>query len=206
MAEGPSAPEQVITPPAEAVVQEKPVAEVPPEAKITTTVPRLQEFLKQFQIPLEKLPQPLQDQYNHLVEGKNEQGEEMVGQEYKENLEIFISSVKNSPELNLDKKQQDGLESFKVFLNSKEINLDQIVTGFRGYIQSSEALTPEQKTEATQTIDELQEAQKKGDEPAIKEKTNKLVNILKYVGIAILALLGISLFKNFSEMSGGAGR
>ena len=219
MPEGASAPEQVIVSPSEVIgqpkeipvvsgltqentsVNEQPkVAEAPQEA--TTAVPKLQNFLTEFNIPFDKLSQPLKDQYGFLVEGKDEQGNEMDSMTYKRSFENFIEAVKNSQELGLKPEQQKKLEIFKTFINSEDVNFDQLVLGLKGHVESSKALNTEQKIEANQTIDELSEAQKKGDEPKVKEKTKKLFNILKYVGIAILVLFGISLFKSFGEMSG----
>jgi len=217
-----SAPEQVIIPSSEVIDQSEkiPIIDNPKKENITidkepmvdgvsseatTAIPKLQDFLTQFNIPFDRLSQPLKDQYNLLINGQDEQGKEVDSLTYKHNLENFIDAVKNSQELGLKSEQQQGLESFKIFINSKDINLDQLVSGFKGYVDSSKALNIEQKTEANQVIDELRDAQKKGDEPLVKEKTGKLFNILKYVGIAILALLGISLFKSFSE-TGGTGR
>lgn len=170
----------------------------PPEPPANPNIPKLQSLIQSFNISVDQLPPDLKEQYEELV------AKDLTPEEYKKSIIGFMNGIKTRTELDLSKDALHNLDDTINLFSSNQITPEQITQAIKGYINGETVgLSPEQRSQANQALNELSEETKKPEgernQEVIKEKTSTLMRILKSLGAIIMALLGFSIWRGFKE-------
>lgn len=215
MTEGQEVPTQTISPILD--TSEQPVetnAIRPITAVENSNIAKLNVFLSQFNISLDKLPKPLLNQCQNLIDGKNNEGTEMTDKEYQEGFSDFIANIKNSAtELKLSPENIEAIDKISKLVGSGEISPQDIVTDLKGYLENAPekiGLKPEEQNAAIEELmkveSELKKPKPQMNKEILKLGFEKILKFLKMLGAAILGLFGISIWRAFGEAMKGSAK
>lgn len=158
---------------------------------------RLQNMIRTLNTPIEVMPKPFQDEYRLLCDRKNPDGTSMGDEDFEQRSEQFMKNLQAGKDSPLTDEQRKKIDEVEQAISSGDITPKDALSALKEYANNP-ANNVDEREEANRALAQIEH---EVDEPSegspyrIKESLGKLLHILKYLGIAIAALLGFGALK-----------
>lgn len=195
------------SPPAETDIPEPtdPQAPVLPDGPLNVPPQKLlNTFLDHMKIDPQKLPEDMKKKFDLLMEGKNGEGDELPPEEYYRATEEFARTLVGSKGVADPKASTKQFSEIQSAITSGNITRDTIGSTVQDYMEKSGGqYSGDDIAEVMGAMkgigEEVDLPEESQDKPKLKEKAKKIVGILKIVGMMIVALFGLTVFRAFKS-------
>ncbi len=161
-----------------------------------------QKLIRLGNAKIDDMPPQFKIRYQALATRIKPNGDPMTEEEFAQESHQFIENLKRADNSPLDDKQRQSIQQVEETIQSGQMQPKEVVNALREFTNNNAESVGDlgEANEALNALEQEIDLPPESRSPKFFEGLKKLLKVLKYVGLALVALLGFGIFKG--AMSG----